>query len=253
MRRRTLRAAVLVAVGALVVGGARANALGSFSPAAAAERSGASSTAQTGRESLGQDAAFLAVRAEPPADPTQRSAGTPQETAGATTTPSSEASATPSERQTSSPARTLVPAPTPARTLAPTPTPTVRVAPVTASPVPTAAACNPGSWFCYPRLGISGAIVPYTDCSGSTDVGTQIRSFSCLSDRYLMAHAYTQFGKLTGWQAGDLVIAYGQQFTVTGAFVQSSCTQPRLPLAPLEMQTSLTPNACGDVLVVQAR
>lgn len=252
MRRRAVRAAVLVAVSALVVGGARATALGSFSPAAAAERSGAPS-APTGRASLGQDSAFLAVRAEPPADPTQRSAATPQETAGAATAPSSEEPATPSERQTSSPARTLAPAPAPARTLAPTPAPTIRVAPLTASPVPTAAACNPGSWFCYPRLGISGAIVPYTDCSGSTDVGTQIRSFTCLSDRYLMAHAYTQFGKLTGWQAGDVVIAYGQQFTVTGAFVQSSCTQPRLPLAPLEMQTSLTPNACGDVLVVQAR
>ena len=247
MRRGTVRAALLVALSAFVVAGARASALGTFAPAAAAERSGAPS-APTGRESLEQDSAFLAVRAEPPAEPAQRSAVDPQETAS---TPSRD-EPPPTEPPTFPPARTVAPTLLPARTLAPTPAPTARVAP-SAAPAATAVSCNPGLWFCYPRLGISGAIVPYTDCSGSTDVGTQIRSFSCLSDRYLMAHAYTQFGKLTGWQAGDVVIAYGQQFTVTGAFVQSACTQPRLPLAPLEMQTSLTPNACGDVLVVQAR
>lgn len=251
MRRGALRAALLVAASALIVGGARASALGSFAPAAAAERSAAPG-APAGRASLGQESAFLAVRAEPPADPIQRSVETPQETAGSAAAPSSE-EPTPTERPASSPAPTLAPSAPPVRTSPPAPTPTVRIAPVTPAPAPPAAACNPGSWFCYPRLGISGAIVPYTDCSGSTDVGTQIRSFSCLSDRYLMAHAYTQFGRLTGWQAGDVVIAYGQQFTITGAFVQSACTQPRLPLAPLQMQTSLTANACGDVLVVQAR
>lgn len=136
-----------------------------------------------------------------------------------------------------------------ARPVLPTP---VSVQPTPAPTAPTVATCQAGGWFCYPRLGIAGAIVPYVDCSGKTDVGTQIRSFSCLSDHYLMGHAYTQFGKITSWKVGDTVIAYGQTFTVTGAFVQSACTQPRLPLAPLEMQTSLTPNACGDVLVVQA-
>lgn len=253
MRRGILRAALFAALSTLAVVGARASALDNFSPAAAAERAHAPST-PTGRASLGQESAVLAVRAEPPADPTGRAAGAFEEHAGLAGTPSIAAPAAPTERPPFRPASTLAPTlPPPAPVLAPTPAPTVRVAPVIASPAPTAAACNPGSWFCYPRLGISGAIVPYTDCSGSTDVGTQIRSFNCLSDRYLMAHAYTQFGKLTGWQAGDIVIAYGQQFTVTGAFVQSACTQPRLPLAPLEMQTSLTPNACGDVLVVQAR
>jgi hypothetical protein len=114
------------------------------------------------------------------------------------------------------------------------------------------AAC-PSTWFCYPRLGISGPIVPYTDCSGTTDVGTAIRSYSCLSDRYLMGHAYTQFGKVTQWAAGDVVFAWGQRYTVSGAVTQRSCEAPTVALAPLSMQTSLTSNTCGAVLVVQAR
>ena len=128
--------------------------------------------------------------------------------------------------------------------------PTPTIAPAT----PTqAAACPAGGWLCYPRLGVSGAIVPYTDCSGATDVGSAIRSFNCLSDHYLMGHAYTQFGRIVGWQVGDVVIAYGRTYTVFGAFTQSACAQPRLPLAPLELQTSLTASPCGEVLVVQAR
>jgi hypothetical protein len=111
----------------------------------------------------------------------------------------------------------------------------------------------PASWFCYPRLGISGPIVPYTDCSGSTDVGTAIRSYNCLSDHYLMAHAYTQFGLVRQWVAGDVVFAWGQRFTVSGAITQQSCGAPSFPLATLSMQTSLTSSACGPVLVVQAR
>ncbi|MDE3101131.1 MAG: hypothetical protein KGJ98_02725 [Chloroflexota bacterium] len=123
-------------------------------------------------------------------------------------------------------------------------------APVARSAAP--AAC-PGTWFCYPRLGIAGPIVPYTDCSGRTDVGTQIRSFTCLSDRYLMGHAYTGFGRIAGWSAGDAVTADGFTYHVTGAFQQAGCTQPVLPLAPLTLQTSLTSSACGPVLIVQAR
>ncbi|HEY6959088.1 MAG TPA: hypothetical protein VI814_09710 [Candidatus Limnocylindria bacterium] len=158
-----------------------------------------------------------------------------------------------SEPQPAAPSATDTPVPAPI--VVPTVAPRTPVATVVATPAPSAPAlsCPAGSWFCYPRLGISGAIVPYSDCSGQTDVGTQIRSFACLSDHYLMGHAYTQFGKLTGWKVGDTVVAYGQTFTVTGAFVQTACSQPRLPLAPLEMQTSLTANSCGDVLVVQAR
>jgi hypothetical protein len=139
----------------------------------------------------------------------------------------------------------------------PSPEPAVAPEPV-ATPAPVIAAAPalttcPATWFCYPRLGIAGPIVPYTDCSGSTDVGTAIRSYSCLSDHYLMGHAYTQFGKVTRWAAGDVVFAWGQPFTVTGAVTQQSCATPTAALAPLSMQTSLTSNSCGAVLVVQAR
>jgi hypothetical protein len=122
-----------------------------------------------------------------------------------------------------------------------------------AAPAPTLALTCPADWFCYPRLGIRGPIVPYTDCYGTTDVGTDIRAFTCLSPRYLMGHAYTQMGRITAWQAGDTVYAYGLAFSVTGAIISRSCDPPRLPLAALSMQTSLSTSACGDVLVVQAR
>jgi hypothetical protein len=154
---------------------------------------------------------------------------------------------------TAAPAATAVPAtPQPVA-----PQPTVRPAP-TAAPAPTAppvataapAGC-PATWFCYPRLGIAGAIVPYTDCGGTTDIGTSIRSFTCLSPFYLMGHAYTQFGLITQWRAGDIVFASGRQFTITGAFTQSSCEAPARALAPLSLQTSLTSGGCGSVLVVQ--
>ena len=147
--------------------------------------------------------------------------------------------------QTPRPAPTLAPAPAPAA--APTPAPTV--APV---PIATPTSC-PATWFCYPRVGISGPIVPYSDCSGATDIGTSIRSFTCLSPFYLMGHAYTQFGQITQWRAGDVVSAWGRQFTITGAFVQSSCQAPAQAIAPLSLQTSLTSGGCGNVLVVQGR
>jgi hypothetical protein len=95
--------------------------------------------------------------------------------------------------------------------------------------------------------------VPYTDCSGSTDVGTSIRSYNCISDHYLMGHAYTQFGLVTRWASGDAVFAWGQRYTVSGATTQQSCAAPAYPIAPLSMQTSLTSGSCGAVLVVQAR
>jgi len=139
--------------------------------------------------------------------------------------------------------------PAPTRTTAPTAPPAPTAVP-TAAPTTAPATC-PATWFCYPRLGIAGAIVPYTDCGGTTDIGTSIRSFTCLSPFYLMGHAYTQFGKITQWQAGDIVFASGRQFTITGAFTQSSCEAPARALAPLSMQTSLTSGGCGSVLVVQ--
>ena len=157
----------------------------------------------------------------------------------------------------------IAPAPTAAPVLVPTPAPvpvplgTPAIAP---SPAPTRApaatgipATCPANWFCYPRLGVAGPIIPYADCSGSTDVGTSIRSYTCLSERYLMGHAYTSFGLVRQWVSGDVVYAYGKAFTVTGAITQSACSAPTFPLAPLSLQTSLTSNACGQVLVVQAR
>ena len=154
---------------------------------------------------------------------------------------------TPVVEPAQAPEPVVTPAPTPIR-----PAPTARPV-AAAAPTAQPATCAPGAWFCYPRVGISGAIVPYSDCSGSTDIGTQIRSFMCLSDHYLMGHAYTQFGRITQWQSGDIVYAYGRTYTVTGAIVARSCEPPPFPLAPLSMQTSLSANTCGAVLVVQAR
>ena len=148
------------------------------------------------------------------------------------------------------PQPTAEPTPEPTPEPAVVPQPVATPAPVVAAPPP--AAC-PATWFCYPRLGIAGPIVPYTDCSGSSDVGTAIRSYSCLSDHYLMGHAYTQFGRVTQWAAGDVVFAWGQRYTVSGAVTQQSCSTPTAALAPLSMQTSLTSKSCGAVLVVQAR
>ena len=90
----------------------------------------------------------------------------------------------------------------------------------------------PADWFCYPRLGVRGPIVSYSDCTGATDVGTSIRSFACLSPSYIMGHAYTHFGKISQWHAGDVVWANGHSFTVTGAVIGHSCEPARLPLAP---------------------
>ena len=123
-------------------------------------------------------------------------------------------------------------------------------APVVAPPPP--ATC-PSGWLCYPRVGIAGPIVPYNDCSAATDVGTAIRSITCVSPTYLAAHAYTQFGRITGWQAGDVVFAYGVRYTIFDGFTQSSCVAPARAIAPLSLQTSLSSTKCGPVLVLQAR
>jgi hypothetical protein len=154
----------------------------------------------------------------------------------------------PSRDPTPAPVAPASPVPT-ARPPAVLPAPTLRP---TAPPALTLAAC-PSDWFCYPRLGVGGPIVPYTDCAGGSDIGTAIRAFTCLTPRYLMGHAYTQFGAITAWRAGDTVTAYGQTFTITGAVTARSCEPPPLPLAPLSLQTSLSPNGCGAVLIVQAR
>ncbi|HEV2010545.1 MAG TPA: hypothetical protein VGS17_05905 [Candidatus Limnocylindria bacterium] len=132
--------------------------------------------------------------------------------------------------------------------------PVVTVAPVTGvQAVPPPPATCPANYFCYPRLGISGPIVPYGDCDATTDVGTAIRSLTCVSPTYLAAHAYTQFGRITGWRAGDIVFAFGARYVLVDAFTQNACDFPARALAALSLQTSLTTSACGRVLVVQGR
>jgi hypothetical protein len=129
--------------------------------------------------------------------------------------------------------------------------PVARVA-VAARASPPEATC-PVNQFCYPRVGIAGPIVPYGDCTGSTDVGTAIRSLTCLSPTYLVAHAYTQFGRIAGWRAGDIVFAHGVRYVLFDAFTQPGCVVPARPIAQLSLQTSLTSATCGPILVVQGR
>jgi len=209
--------ALLVCTAFLTVGTSRATVrLAGFGPAAAASITLAPATVATSVEAVEPRAGSVAAEI-----------------------------AEPMPQQTPEPAPPE-PAPTPEPAVAPQPV----TRPVVAAPVPPAC---PATWFCYPRLGIAGPIVPYTDCSGSADVGTAIRSYSCLSDHYLMGHAYTQFGRVTQWAAGDVVFAWGQRYAVSGAVTQQSCSTPTAALAPLSMQTSLTSKSCGAVLVVQAR
>jgi hypothetical protein len=152
--------------------------------------------------------------------------------------------ASPSEEPTAPP--TLAPAPVAAVAVVPS-----RVVPTAAPPPP--AAC-PVTFFCYPRLGIAGAIVPYNDCSGATEVGSAIRQLTCVrAGIWLAGHAYTQFGGITGYGVGDIVFVRGQSFTITGATVQRACSPATGAIAPLSLQTSLDALACGRVLVVQAR
>ncbi len=166
--------------------------------------------------------------------------------------------AVPTPASTEAPAPTEAPEPTEApapATLAPRPVvAAARIVPASAPPAVDAppAAC-PATFFCYPRLGISGPIVPYNDCSGTTDVGTAIRRLTCVrAGIWLAGHAYTQFGGITGYRAGDVVFVLGQRFEITGATVQRSC-EPVGAIAPLSLQTSLESSTCGRVLVVQGR
>ena len=181
--------------------------------------------------------------AEPTVDPAPVEAP-PATVASTEAAPAAPAPAAPVAPAQSVPAPVTRPAATPAPTVAPV-TP-----PAPPPPAPTPTTC-PATWFCYPRLGIAGAIIPYTDCGGTTDIGTSIRSFACLPPLYLMGHAYTQFGLITQWRAGDVVFANGRQYTISGAFTQSSCQAPARVPAPLSLQTSLTSTGCGSVLVVQ--
>jgi hypothetical protein len=235
----------LIAVAALVVGAARATAeTVSFGAAAARSAAEAVAPALAEASSFSDDNDVPSAAAPVPVVQVPEAAAAP---AGVP-----EPLPEPVEQPTPTAAPVVrVVAATPRAAATPAPAaPLTPPAPVVATPVP--ATC-PATWFCYPRLGIAGLIVPYTDCSGSTDVGTSIRSYNCISDHYLMGHAYTQFGLVTRWASGDVVFAWGQRYTVSGAITQQSCAAPSFPLAPLSLQTSLTSNSCGAVLVVQAR
>ncbi|HUQ40890.1 MAG TPA: hypothetical protein VM052_00165 [Candidatus Limnocylindrales bacterium] len=154
----------------------------------------------------------------------------------------------PTEEPTAAPTAAPTLAPAPVVVAAPVAAP-ARVAPAAAAP----AAC-PATFFCYPRLGISGAIVAYNDCSGTTDVGSAIRQLTCVrAGIWLAGHAYTQFGGIANYGVGDIVVVRGQSFTITGATVQRACAPTTGAVAPLSLQTSLDASPCGRVLVVQAR
>ena len=163
------------------------------------------------------------------------------------------APAEPAPPAVAAPTEQPAPRPVQAALVAPVVAPAAPAAPVAIAPPPPPPPACPATWFCYPRVGIAGPIVPYGDCSAATDVGTAIRSITCVSPTYLAGHAYTQMGLLTGWRAGDIVFAYGTRYIVTGGFTQGSCVAPAHALAPLSMQTSLSTTDCGPVLVVQGR
>lgn len=136
---------------------------------------------------------------------------------------------------------------------APTPTPTPAVARPT---TPTPFACPPVD-FCYERLEIAGAVVPYTDVSGHEEIGEQIRSLPGF-ELYLVGHAYTTFGRIRGYWKGDVVLVHGTSYTVYDGII-AHCQETTVEqlqakgyAGPLFMQTSLGPG-CGDVLVVLAR
>jgi hypothetical protein len=263
MQTSTTRAILAVTLAIAVAAAAQLTSGGAFRPAAAQDAVPLTSQAAAGTASPtaqpSETSAAAAADPTPAATPIPATSPTAEPVAAPVPTEQPVATTPPVETAQAAPVRLAAAVPTaappaatpapPAATAAPTAAPAATAAPV---PVPAAtpAAC-PATWFCYPRLGISGAIVPYTDCSGSTDIGTSIRSFSCLPALYLMGHAYTQFGLITQWRAGDVVSAGGRQFTITGAFTQSSCQAPARAQAPLSLQTSLASGGCGSVLVVQ--
>ena len=148
------------------------------------------------------------------------------------------------------PAPTEAPAPATPEPAAQPPAPIVATV---AAIAPAAQSCQ-ATFFCYPRLGIAGAIVPYDDCSGTTDVGLTIRQITCLREGiWLAGHAYTHFGGITGFRVGEVVFVRGQRFVITGSILQRACAPTTRAVAPLSLQTSLEAAACGYVLVVQGR
>src|SRR5258706_9954526 len=179
-----------------------------------------------------------------PADPVALEARVDPEPRGrrdiATSTPD------PTEAPAAASEAPAVPTAAPLRVVAP-------VAPVAPAATPAPQACAQ-SFFCYPRLGIAGPIITYDDCSGATDVGLAIRQLTCVhAGIWLAGHAYTQFGRLTGFQVGDEVFVRGRRVVITRGSVRRSCEPTTQAIAPLSLQTSLESSTCGRGLVVQGR
>ena len=229
-RRAASRIALVLMVTAMALGGAtRGPATAAATAVAPAAPTHLVQDLQDGiAQPAAFDAAATAVIAAPATEP------------AAVTATSEEAAAS---EATASTAHQTVAAP-PVAPAAP-----VAVAPAPAAPVVAAAGCEVA--FCYPRVGIAGGIAQYSDCTGKTDIGTRIVQLNCTTPTYLMGHAYTQFGRIVNWQAGDEVWVYGTRYIVYGAVITHCGAWPP-PAGVLRMQTSLS-SGCGDVLVVLAR
>ena len=141
--------------------------------------------------------------------------------------------------------------PVPSTTTAPAPT----FATPAPTPEPTPFSCD-GAVFCYPALGIAGDVTVYDDASGQSDIGLGIRSLAKYPT-YLVGHAWSPFGRIVAWHAGDTIELRGVSYTVYDA-VHWSCGASIEALiasgatGPVWMQTSLAPG-CGETLVVMAR
>ena len=147
--------------------------------------------------------------------------------------------------------------PVPAQTLAPA-RPVAAVRPVVAAAIPVVTRATPkpyvcpDTWFCYPKLGIAGPVVPYSDCTATIDIGEAIRRYTCAPGVYLMGHAYTDFGYIRAYQIGDAVIYAGKTFFITSASEAMACQPMAAEQSPLSLQTSLTFERCGKTLVLHA-
>lgn len=110
----------------------------------------------------------------------------------------------------------------------------------------------PDTWFCYPKLGIAGPVVPYSDCTATIDIGDAIRRYTCAPGIYLMGHAYTDFGFIRAYSIGDSVIYAGKTFLITSASEAMACQPMAAEQSALSLQTSLTFTRCGKTLVLHA-
>jgi hypothetical protein len=127
----------------------------------------------------------------------------------------------------------------------------VAAVPVVARATPKPFVC-PDTWFCYPKLGLAGPVVPYSDCTATIDIGDAIRRYTCAPGIYLMGHAYTDFGFIRAYQIGDAVIYAGKTFLITSASEAMACQPMAAEQSPLSLQTSLTFERCGKTLVLHA-